>query len=146
VGNTPVLVESGGDGRPIGFRQLPTSGDTVTFTWVGATPWSPTAADLGAFVAQYRPDEIRATWTAALDNGRLVLSSRRGSRQALTPVYKDAFTGALGTVWFSRDSRGQVDAMHISAARVWNLRLPRVGDVVGDGVELRPQPRPRFYR
>jgi hypothetical protein len=137
-----VLVDAGPDGRPTGLRQLPSSGDTVTFAWVGATPWSPTAADLGAFVAQYRSDEIRATWTAALDNDRLVLSSRRGARQALTPVYKDAFTGALGTVWFSRDSRGQVDAMHISASRVWNLRIPRVGD----GVELRPQPRPRFYR
>jgi hypothetical protein len=55
------------------------------------------------------------------------LSSRRGNRILLTPAYKDAFSSAgLGTVWFSRDSRGQVDAMHVSAARMWDLKIPRV--------------------
>ena len=125
VGNNRVLVEAGANGKPAMLRQLPASGDTVDFTFVSATRWTPTPAELNAFAGQYTSDEIRATWTATIDSGRLVLSSRRGTRQALTPVYTDAFTGSLGTVWFSRDSGGHVDAMHVSSARVWNLRIPR---------------------
>ena len=118
----------GPDGRPVALRQVLASGDTIGFKYVGASAWTPTAADLGAFTGQYASSEIRATWTARVDSGRLVLSSRRGTRQALTPVYKDAFTGGgLGTVWFSRNARGAVDAVHISAARLWNLTIPRIG-------------------
>ena len=125
VGNNRVLVEAGANDKPALLRQLPASGDTVDFTFVSATRWTPTPAELNAFAGQYTSDEIRATWTATVDSGRLVLSSRRGTRQALTPVYTNAFTGSLGTVWFSRDSGGHVDAMHVSSARVWNLRIPR---------------------
>jgi hypothetical protein len=117
----------GPDGRPTGLRQFPASGDTVDFTYVGASTWAPNVQEIGAFTGQYRSDEIRATWTARVDSGRLVLSPRRGSRQVLTPVYKDAFAGgAMGTVWFSRDARGQVAAMHVSGGRMWNLTLPKV--------------------
>lgn len=127
LGTTPFEVISSSDGRPAGLRQFPASGDTIEFKYAGATTWTPNAADLANFTGQYRSDEIRATWTARVDSGRLVLSARRGSRQVLTPVYKDAFAGGgLGTVWFSRDARGQVDAMHVSASRMWNLTLPRV--------------------
>lgn len=127
VGSTPVKVMTGPDGRPTGLRQFPASGDTIDFTYVGASAWSPNASELGAFTGQYRSDEIRTTWMARVDSGRLVLSPRRGSRQVLTPVYKDAFDGGgMGTVWFSRDVRGQVEAMHVSAARMWNLTLPKV--------------------
>lgn len=127
IGNTRVHVTTGPDGRPTGLRQFPASGDTVDFKYVGASPWAPNASELGAFTGQYRSDEIRATWMARVDSGRLVLSPRRGSRQVLTPVYKDAFAGGgMGTVWFSRDARGQVEAMHVSAARMWNLTLPKV--------------------
>jgi len=127
VGNNRVIVDTGADGRPTGLRQIAASGDTVAFTYTGATPWTPSAADLNAFVGQYRSDEIRSVWTARVDSGRVVLSSRRGSRQVLTPVYRDAFAGgSFGTVWFSRDARGEVDAMHVSNARLWNLTIPRV--------------------
>jgi CubicO group peptidase (beta-lactamase class C family) len=125
VGNVRVLVESGPDGRPHQLRQLPASGDTIPFLYVSATPWTPSAADLDVFTGEYTSGEIRAIWKASVENGRLVLSPRRGTRQTLTPAYRDAFTGALGTIWFSRDAQGKVDAMHISAARLWNLRIPR---------------------
>ena len=126
VGNVPVLVDAGPDGRAQALRQLPASGDTIPFVFVSATPWTPSSSELSAFVGEYTSSEIRATWKASIDSGRLVLSARRGTRQALTPAYKDAFTGTLGTVWFSRDAGGQVDAMHISAARLWNLRIPKL--------------------
>jgi hypothetical protein len=127
VGNSRVLPQMGSGGRPVGLRQILASGDTISFKYVGASAWTPSAADLGAFTGQYASSEIRATWTARVDSGRLVLSSRRGTRQALNPVYKDAFTGGgFGTVWFSRNARGDVDAMHISAARLWNLTIPKV--------------------
>lgn len=127
LGNTRVEVDFGRDGRPARLRQMPASGDTVEFRYVGPAVWVPDVSDLAAFSGQYRSDEIRATWSARVDGARLVLSSRRGSRHVLTPVYKDAFSGVgFGTVWFSRDGRGQVEAMHVSAARMWNLTLPRV--------------------
>lgn len=127
MGNTPVAFVSASNGRPTLLRQFPASGDTIDFEYAGKSIWSPNADQLAAFTGPYRSDEIRATWTARVDSGRLVLSARRGSRQVLTPVYQDAFTGGgMGTIWFSRDARGQVDAMHVSAARMWNLTLPRV--------------------
>jgi CubicO group peptidase (beta-lactamase class C family) len=128
IGNLRVLVDAGSDGRPKGIRQLAASGDTIDFRYVGPSVWRPVPGDLVAFVGQYRSDEVRTTWTARVDSGRLVLSSRRGNRLSLTPVYQDAFRsgGGLGTVWFTRNTRGEVQAMHLSAARLWNLTLPRV--------------------
>ena len=130
VGNSRVLVDAGANGHPGGLRQILASGDTIAFTYVGAAPWSPDARDLRAFAGQYRSSEIHVTWTALVDSGRLVLSSRRGSRQVLTPVYRDAFTGgSFGTVWFTRNSGGQVNAMHVSSGRLWNLTIPRVSSL-----------------
>jgi hypothetical protein len=82
---------------------------------------------LAAFAGQYRSDEVGATWTAVVEDGRLVISVRRGSRRVLAPAYPDAFTTAgLGTVWFSRDAAGTVEAMHFSSSRLWNLELRRI--------------------
>jgi hypothetical protein len=127
IGNSRALFDTGPDGRPTGLRQIQAGGDTIPFTYAGSAVWTPNVSDLGAFAGQYRSDEIRTTWTARIEGRRLALSSRRGNKFLLTPVYKDAFSSAgLGTVWFSRDSRGQVEAMHVSASRMWNLTIPRV--------------------
>ena len=128
IGTTRTVFDAGPDGRPTRLRQFPASGDTIEYQYVGAAVWAPNVTDLAAFAGQYRSDEVRTTWTARIEGRRLELSSRRGNKILLTPVYKDAFSSAgLGTVWFSRDSRGQVDAMHVSAARMWDLKMPRVG-------------------
>jgi hypothetical protein len=127
VGNSRVLVDEGAGGKPTGLRQIAAGGDTITFVYVSDAPWAPAPSSLAEFTGQFHSDEIRAVWTARIDSGRIVLSSRRGSRQALTPVYQDAFSGgAFGTVWFSRNSRGQVDAMHLSSGRLWNLTIPKI--------------------
>jgi CubicO group peptidase (beta-lactamase class C family) len=127
IGATRIRVDEGSDGRPSRLLQFPASGDTIEFHYAGPAAWSPAASDLQGFAGAYRSPEIHATWTARVDSGRLVLSSRRGSRQLLTPVYRDAFSaGGMGTIWFSRDARGQVIAMHVSAARLWNMTIPRV--------------------
>jgi hypothetical protein len=55
-----------------------------------------------------------------------MLRVRSAARFPLTPVYRDAFTGGgIGTVWFTRDGRGRVTAMHVSAARMWDLVFQR---------------------
>jgi CubicO group peptidase (beta-lactamase class C family) len=127
IGTTRTEFIAGPDGRPSGLRQFPASGDTVDFRYAGAAVWAPNANDLAPFTGQYGSGEIRTMWTARVEGRRLQLSSRRGNKILLTPVYPDAFTSAgLGTVWFSRDSRGQVDAMHVSAARLWNITIPRL--------------------
>jgi hypothetical protein len=128
VGNIRVIPQLGRDGKPVALRQVLANGDTIGFKYVGASGWTPAAHELNAFAGQYASNEIKATWTVRVDSGRVVLSSRRGTRQALTPVYRDAFTaGSMGTVWFSRNPAGEVTAMHISSARLWNLAIPKVG-------------------
>ncbi|NUQ12841.1 MAG: tripartite tricarboxylate transporter permease, partial [Gemmatimonadaceae bacterium] len=126
VANGRVL-ESGARGGPPAALRLAQGQDTVEFLRVGAAAWSPAVSELSAFIGRYTSPEIRATWAATVENGRLVLSVRRGRSLLLTPVYQDAFAaGGLGTVWFSRDGAGRVTAMHISSARMWNLTLPRL--------------------
>jgi CubicO group peptidase (beta-lactamase class C family) len=126
VGNSRAVIEPGANGPPARFLVLGADNDTIPLVYVSATPWSPAAADLATFTGHYRSEEVGATWTAMVEEGRLVLSVRRGDRRMLTPAYLDAFTGGgLGTVWFTRDANGSVDAMHFSSGRLWNLTLVR---------------------
>jgi CubicO group peptidase (beta-lactamase class C family) len=122
IGSQRALVEPG-----IGLRLLAADNDTVRYVFVSSTLWTPAPTMLAAFAGQYRSDEVGATWTAVVEDGRLVISVRRGSRRVLAPAYPDAFTTAgLGTVWFSRDAAGTVEAMHFSSSRLWNLELRRI--------------------
>lgn len=124
LGNARLLVDNGSAGR--GNVRVVQGTDTIPLVYVGAAAWTPSAGDLAAFAGSYGSGEIHATWTVSVENGRLVVSSRRGVSSVLVPAYPDAFVSpGFGTVWFGRDAQGTVDAMHVSAARLWDLRLPR---------------------
>ncbi|HEX9564392.1 MAG TPA: serine hydrolase domain-containing protein [Gemmatimonadaceae bacterium] len=128
VGNSRALVDRAPDGSPTGLRVLAGDGDTIAYAFAGAARWEPTAADLRAFEGEYRTEEIPATWTAKVEEGRLVLSVRPGARRQLAPAYANAFTSpGLGAVWFTRDAGGSVTAMHFGSGRLWDLELRRVG-------------------
>jgi CubicO group peptidase (beta-lactamase class C family) len=125
LGNNHVLFDVGANGKPRGLRVVGNDADTAAYAFVSKAPWTPAAAELTDFAGRYRSDEVGATYTVLVENGQLVITLRAAVRHEMNPSYKDAFTG-WNTVWFTRDAGGKVTAMHVGAARMWDLVLPRV--------------------
>jgi CubicO group peptidase (beta-lactamase class C family) len=114
------------DGTPTGARIFAPDGDTLSWTYAAPGRWLPTEAQLQAFVGAWYQPEIDVTWTVRYEKGALIVQLRPGTQFALIPAYIDGFEGgAYGTVWFSRDRKGAVNAMHLGAGRVWDLAFGR---------------------
>ncbi|MES2523422.1 MAG: serine hydrolase [Gemmatimonadota bacterium] len=133
-GGARLRLDTAADGRVRGYRQPTADGDSIAFVRVADGVWTPSAADLAAFAGQYRNDEIGATFTVAVRDGRLSVSPRADAVDFLTPVYREAtsagvresFASGGDAVWFTRDPRGRVTALHIGSARVWDMPFARV--------------------
>jgi hypothetical protein len=127
IGNNHAAFETAPDGSPRGVRVVGADNDTTAYTFVASQAWTPTADQLAPFAGRYHSDEVATTWTLKVDNGKLVASLRGALKAELTPVYADAFSGGaiLGTVWFTRDAKGAVTAMHSGSARVWDFTFTR---------------------
>ena len=119
------VFEAAPSGAPQRLGILQVNGDTLRFDYVAPGPWAPAPKDLAAFVGRYRSDELGTTWEVKTVGDTLALSPRSGVVLRLTPTYPDGFEGDEGAVWFTRDRRGQVTAMHVSQARMWDLILLR---------------------
>ncbi len=113
------------DGKPGALRLAQPDGDTVRFAWVAPKPWAPTREELQAFEGAYRSDEVGATYEARLAGDSLTISTRPGAVTTLRPTYPDGFAARGFAVWFARDRRGRVAAMHFGESRMWDLVLPR---------------------
>ncbi|HYW31485.1 MAG TPA: serine hydrolase domain-containing protein, partial [Gemmatimonas sp.] len=129
-----LRLDTAADGRVRGYRQPTSDGDSVAFIRVADGVWRPAPGELAAFAGQYRNEEIGSTFTVAVSDGRLSVSPRAGAIEFLTPVYRE--TGSTGTreafasggdaIWFTRDARGRVTALHVGSARVWDMPFARV--------------------
>ena len=86
----------------------------------------PSAAELAALGGRYRNDEIGVTFSVTVDGDQLTVSPRHGVRTVLRPTWRDAFEGNGESVWFTRDRKGRVTAMHFGASRVWDFVSVRV--------------------
>lgn len=92
-------------------------------------PWQPTAATLKAFVGKYYSPELETTYTAAVEDGRLVLRHRRHGDIPLTPQEAEGTfrgDGQFATVRFIRDARGLVTAMQVSNGRIRRLHFRKL--------------------
>jgi hypothetical protein len=115
------------DGAPTGVRIFAPDGDTLSWTYAATARPQLTEAQLASFAGRWYQPEIDAAWTARVERGALVLEQRPGTSVTLVPAYADAFeAGAYGTVWFTRDKKGNATAMHLGASRVWELVFARV--------------------
>jgi CubicO group peptidase (beta-lactamase class C family) len=119
-------VDLGPDGTPVAIRMAQPDGDTVRFAYVRDAPWAPTRGELEAFVGAYHSDEVGATYEAAIAGDSLTISPRAGVMITLRPTYTDGFAARGRAVWFTRDRRRRVDAMHVGEGRLWDFGLPRV--------------------
>lgn len=112
------------------LRFATSDGDSAIAIWRAAAPVAPDGADLAVYAGRYRSDELGTTMAVTVVQGQLHLSVRDGVSAPLTPTYRDAFTGEPGAVWFTRDGRGRVTALHLGESRVWDLVVPRLPDRV----------------
>jgi CubicO group peptidase (beta-lactamase class C family) len=124
--NVRWRFESDGAGRRLLSVTQP-DGDVVLYTYMAAELWRPTREQLREFEGTYRSDEAGATFSVKLAGDTLTVSNRPGVWRSLGPQYKDGFARTAGsTIWFTRDSKGAVSALHVSEARMWDLEMRRV--------------------
>ncbi len=123
-GNRTVEFDSAprSGGRP-GFLMIQ-DGDTMRYTPVD--DFEPGPAELAEYAGTYQSDEAETTFSAAVEDGHLVLRRRGGSAIGLTPVYPDVFEGSNGTYRFVRNGAGRVSEMSAIQGRVWDLRFTRL--------------------
>jgi len=118
------------DGRVRAYRQATADGDSLEFVRVADARWTPTAADLGAIAGRYRNDEIGVTFDVRTAGGALTISPRAGVTDTATALYRektrDAFANGGDAVWFDRDAKGRVTAMHFGSSRVWDFVSTRI--------------------
>ncbi|MCC7052918.1 MAG: serine hydrolase [Gemmatimonadaceae bacterium] len=124
-GGTRLRLAAGRDGAAPTIRVRTADGDTVVHVRMAARAWTPAPQELAALEGRYRSDEIGATHTVRVVNGALTVSPRVGVSTTLTPAWRDAFSAPGGSVWFARDARGRVTAMHFGSSRAWDFVLTR---------------------
>ena len=102
--------------------------DQPPATYARAARWTPTAAELAALAGRYASEEAAAAWVLTVEAGRLVArpADRPSEAVRLTPLTKDAFTGAGLAFRIRRDPRGAPVALSLATPRVWDLRFARV--------------------
>lgn len=108
------------------LRFATSDGDSVVATWRALPGWSPSASELAAYAGAYRSDEVQHTVRVVVKGAQLLLVLRDGLEQPLSATHRDHFEGDPGAVWFTRDARGRVTAMHIGESRMWDMVLARV--------------------
>ncbi|MBU6366238.1 MAG: beta-lactamase family protein [Gemmatimonadetes bacterium] len=126
LGTTRVAFDTVAGGAPVAMRQATDDGDTLTYQYMTAAPWTPTTAQLAALAGRYRSDELDVTLTVTVADGRLAVSTRAGMQDALTPAWTDAFTANGETVWFTRDRAGRATALHVGSSRAWQMTFTRL--------------------
>lgn len=126
VGATRMRFTPASGATPVTLRQQTADGDTLTFVRMSESVWVPTAAELASIAGKYRSEEIGTTFTLAVVNGALTVSPRAGIVGSMIPRYKDAFDQDGEMIWFVRDAKGRVTAMHIGSGRAWDFVATRV--------------------
>ena len=88
--------------------------------------WTPTAADLASFTGDWYSDEaaVTASFTVEGDNAFIVVKPT--IKLPLRPAYKDAFSGPGYIIWFTRDSSGKIDKMHVGGSRMRDMPFLKI--------------------
>jgi CubicO group peptidase (beta-lactamase class C family) len=84
--------------------------------------FAPTAQQLAEFTGSYYSEELDTTWRLTVENEKLTAIDRNEQKIALTPTFRDAFTGRFQAE-FSRNAQGQVSGFVIHAGRIRQVKF-----------------------
>ncbi len=93
----------------------------------GAAPGSSTLND---YIGNFFNDELNATWTLVVENGKLIRQQWMAEDQELEPAFPDGFISELSEgqflMHFNRDSTGKVTSFDAATDMVRPMRFYRV--------------------
>ncbi len=87
--------------------------------------WTPTAAELTAFVGNWYSEEAVATFNVAMEGNNLFLIQRPATRIPMRPIYKGHFSAQGYVIWATRDERGRIGKLHIGGGRMRDMPFSR---------------------
>jgi len=90
-----------------------------------ATAFTPSGAELREYVGAYLSEEIDPVYRIVLQDGNLSLTRLKNKPETLRPAVRDVFTGDIGTVRFTRDSRQRISGLVLNAGRIRNFRFEK---------------------
>ena len=91
-------------------------------------PWTPTAAELRAFVGTFHSDDAETTYVITTEGTNLVVWQRPNDTRTFRPIYRDGFQSGGYIIRFRRAPDGSVNALSLSLGRVYDMRFDRVVD------------------
>jgi len=112
------------DGKPVSAETVDSDGEVRRF--VRETVWTPESDDLASFTGDWFSEEAGATFTLAVDAGKLFIKQRPATNLQMQPIYKDHFDVQGYVVWFTRDKNGKVNSMHVGTSRMRDMLFVRV--------------------
>jgi len=90
-----------------------------------ATAFTPSGTELGEYAGAYVSEEIDPVYRIVLQDGNLSLTRLKNKAEALRPAVRDVFTGDIGTVRFTRDSRQRISGLVLNDGRIRNFRFEK---------------------
>jgi CubicO group peptidase (beta-lactamase class C family) len=93
-----------------------------------ATAFAPSGTELSEYVGAYVSEEIDPVYRIVLQDGNLSLTRLKNKAETLRPAVRDVFTGDIGTVRFTRDSRQRISGLVLNAGRIRNFRFEKKVD------------------
>jgi hypothetical protein len=90
-----------------------------------ATAFTPSGTELGEYVGAYVSEEIDPVYRIVLQDGNLSLTRLKKKAETLRPAVRDVFTGDIGTLRFTRDSRQRISGLVLNSGRIRNFRFEK---------------------
>jgi CubicO group peptidase (beta-lactamase class C family) len=123
-GNSQLKFSFDKDGKPLSVESVDDDGAVTHFA--AEREWTPTPAELASFKGDWFSEEAGATFTVAVDEGKVFIKQRPATSLPLRPIYKDHFDVQGYVVWFTRAKNGKVNGMHVGTSRMRDMPFVRV--------------------
>jgi len=112
------------DGKPVSAETVDSDGEVRRFA--PEKEWTPTPEELASFKGDWFSEEAGASFTVAVENGKVFMKQRPTSSFPMQPLYKDHFDVVGYVAWFTRDKNGKVTGMHVGTSRMRDMPFVRV--------------------
>jgi CubicO group peptidase (beta-lactamase class C family)/ribosomal protein L25 (general stress protein Ctc) len=117
------IFEGGQGGEPRRVRR--TNGRYPAVVYSATASFNPTPAQLNDYAGNYYSEELNATHSVTIKDGKLKIRVYPQPERDLNPIFEDGFLigASSGQIKFTRDSAGKVDGFEIYTGRIRHLRF-----------------------